>query len=405
MQQIVVLKFGGTSVATAEGRRAIGMRIREHLTQGRAPVLVVSAMGRRPEPYATDTLLDLVAGLPGNARERAWLASIGEDLSAIRIAHELRASGLAAIALSGPAAGLISDGEYENAAVSLVNTTALDSCIAAGQIPVVCGFQAATPTGEVATLGRGGSDTSACVLGAALGADCVEIYTDVDGVMSADPRTVADARVIRTIRADELHQMAKSGSKVVHTPAAEIALRSAVPLVVRNTFSDHPGTRVVDIGALTPETVATAIASTAHVVRYTVELGAECGEVAHMGAQTLVYEAMAREGVSLDMFTPADGRLLFTVSAADAELTGRVLGDLGLAHRVNTGLAKVTVVGAGMHGVPGVMARLARALCDAQVDVYQVADSHMTISVLVEENLTDVAVRALHAAFGLGSAA
>ena len=399
---VVILKFGGTSVATASGRDAMRARIIDTLDRGCAPVVVVSAMGRRPEPYATDSLLDLVAGLPSSPRERAWLASIGEDLSAIRIAHELRSHDIPAVAISGANAGLIAGGGYEDAAVTSVDPTPVRDLVAQGFVPVVCGFQAAGPDGQVATLGRGGSDTTACILGAALAAERVEIYTDVDGVMTADPRSVDSASVIQVIRADELHQMAVMGSKVVHAPAAEVALGSGVPLVIRNTFTSHPGTRVVDAATFTPETVATAVASTTNVVRFVIDLGAECGSREHLASQSAVFGAMADSGVSLDMFTPAGRSLLLTVNSAAAAKGEAVVRDLGLNFRLDHDLAKVTLVGAGMHGIPGVMAQVARALDSVGADIYQIADSHTTISVLVEAVVADAAVMALHTAFALG---
>lgn len=399
--RIVVMKFGGTSVATPEGREAIGERVRTYIANGDQPVLVVSAMGRRGEPYATDTLLDLVAGYPPNHAEHDWLASMGENISAIVIAHELRATGVPAVAMSGPDAGLRASHEHGNASVTEIDVAPVLELVATGSVPVICGFQALGSHGRLVTLGRGGSDTTACALGAALGCAAVEIYTDVDGVMTADPRTVKTASVLGEIRADELFQMAKMGSKVVHAPAAELALGSGVPLYVKNTFSDHPGTRVVGLAQHRPTSVATSVASTPDVARYKVRLDSLGDPARHMGTQTAVYEALAAAGVSLDMFTPCGDTLLLSVAQSTSATVRSVLESLGLSFDEQLDLAKVTVIGAGMHGVPGVMARVARALLDANVDIEQAADSHTTISVLVDIRRADVAVHALHAAFGL----
>lgn len=398
---IVVMKFGGTSVATDIGRRAIADRVLAYLARGKKPVLVVSAMGRRGEPYATDSLLELVEGFPPNAAELDWLASMGENISAIVIAHELRAAGIGATAMSGPAAGVHASDTFGNAAITEVDAAPILAAVARGDVPVVCGFQALGTNGSVVTLGRGGSDTTACALGAALGCAAVEIYTDVDGVMTADPRVVDSASVLGEIRADELFQMAKMGSKVVHAPAAELALGSGVPLYVKNTFTDHPGTRVVNLAQHHPATVATSVASTPDVVRYRIRLGSGGDQSKHMVAQTAVYEALAGAGVSLDMFTPCGDTLLLSVAASSRETVRLVLGTLDLLYDEHLDLAKVTVIGAGMHGVPGVMAQVARALLDAGVDIEQAADSHTTISVLVDVDRADEAVRALHGAFGL----
>ncbi|MBN2821866.1 MAG: aspartate kinase [Coriobacteriia bacterium] len=395
------MKFGGTSVATPEGRSAIGRRVTEVIELEKSPVVVVSAMGRTGAPYATDTLLGLVHGLPSDQRERDLLASTGEVISAVVIAHELRADGLMARALSGSEAGIGTDGVYENAQITEVFPAALLQSIAEGFIPVVAGFQGVGPDGRLTTLGRGGSDTTACALGVALNAEAVEIYTDVDGVMTADPRTCTDAVVLDVIRADELFQMARSGSQVVHTPAAELALASGLAVRVRNTYTEHPGTLVADISAYSPKALATAVSHVGGIARVRAALPAGEGSLAHMGAQAHIYRAMADSGVSLDMFTPVGESLIFTVPEGDLNRAGSALDGLGLSHEVRKGLAKVTLVGAGMHGVPGVMARVAEALYAAQVTVLQTADSHTTISVLVPGEHTGAAVSALHEAFDL----
>lgn len=400
---IVVMKFGGTSVADARGREALGRRVLAAIETDAWPVVVVSAMGRAGAPYSTDTLLSLVEGLPADARERDLLASTGEAIAAVLVAHELRAAGVDAAAFTGAEAGILTDQTHGAATITGVDPGPLVAAISAGLIPVVAGFQGMAPDGSVATLGRGGSDTTACALGVALEADAVEIYTDVDGVMSADPKTCEAAEVLDVIGADELFQMARHGSRVVHTPAAELALGSGLRLRVRNTFSDHDGTRVADVRSYVPASVATAVSHVDGVARMSVALDAEEGTPAHAGAQAAVYRAMADAGVSLDMFTPVRETLFFTVRTGDVSRARRVLEAVGLNHEMLGGLAKVTLVGAGMHGVPGVMARLAESLAGAGVPILQTADSHTTISVLVPAESAERAVRALHEAFDLAA--
>lgn len=399
---IIVMKFGGTSVATPEGRKAIADRVTEALELDRAPVVVVSAMGRAGAPYATDTLLSLVSELPSDPRERDLLASVGELISAVVVAHELRGHGVEARAFTGADAGIATDGVHEAAAITEVHTGPLMMAISHGIVPVVCGFQGVSADGAITTLGRGGSDTTACALGVALEAEEVEIYTDVDGVMSADPRVCTQAGVLEVIRADELHQMAQHGSRVVHTPAAELALNSGLAVRVRNTYSDHPGSRIADIAGYRPSSVATAVSHIGDVARITVALPTPEGTAEHMNAQARVYRTMADGGVSLDMFTTVGDTLVFTVAGGSLDAACDLLGKLGLTYRVTRGLAKVTLVGAGMHGVPGVMARMAECLADAGVNVVQTADSHTTISVLVPGSDIDTAVAALHDGFELG---
>lgn len=398
---VVVMKFGGTSVADAAGRESLARRVLATIEAGSAPVVVVSAMGRAGAPYATDTLLGLVAGLPADVREHDLLASVGELVSAVVVAHELRAAGIDAVALSGAEAGIMADGVHGSATVTAIDTAALAELLDLGRIPVVAGFQGLGPDGSICTLGRGGSDTTACALGVALGAEAVEIYTDVDGVMSTDPRTCDGATVLEVIGAEELFQLAQHGSKVVHRPAAELALGSGIALRVRNTFSAHPGTLVADLSGYSPAGVATAVTHSIGIARVTVTLPGEEGGGEHMAAQSRVYRAMADAGISLDMFTPARGCLVFTVPEASVGDAEAVLKGTGLACDVLPSLAKVTLVGAGMHGVPGVMASVAEHLAAASVHVLQTADSHTTISVLIPGAEADTAVRALHDGFGL----
>ncbi len=399
---IVVMKFGGTSVANADGRRALAQRVTAALEIGVAPVLVVSAMGRAGAAYATDTLLGLVEGLPSDDRERDLLATTGELIACVIVAHELRANGVAAAAFSGAEAGIMTDGVHGDAAITSIYPERLLEAIDAGHVPVVAGFQGIAEDGGLTALGRGGSDTTACALGVALDAEAVEIYTDVDGVMSADPRACDGASVLKTIGTDELFQMARAGSKVVHTPAAELALSSGLALSVRSTFGDREGTRVTDIAAYRPSSVATAVSRVDDVVRVKLALPAEEGTREHMTAQARVYRAMADAGISLDMFTPAGTALLFTLPASSLASACDVLESLGMPFDVQEHLSKVTLVGAGMHGVPGVMARVAGYLDARGVPAYQTADSHTTISVLVAEDDAAAAVQALHDGFELG---
>ena len=400
---VIVMKFGGTSVASYEGRLAIAQRIKKAQSEGKLPVVVVSAMGRKGMPYATDTLLGLVRDFPQSNRENDTLASVGEVISSIVVAGGLRARGIDALALTGPACGIYATDMAQNAVITEIHTHRILEILQEGGVPVVCGFQAISQdSGAIVTLGRGGSDTTACALGVALDAEAVEIYSDVDGVMSADPRIVEDACVVDTIRADELYQMAQMGSKIVHTPAAELALRSGVALYVKNTYTEHEGTRVVDMASYRPGAVATAVAHTHDISRFIVDLSTEEGCSSHLKNQTAIYNALAEHEISLDMFTPADSKLLFTVASASTENTEACLTDLGFVYSLSTQLAKVTLVGAGMHGVAGVIAKISSSLLAENIDIYQAADSNTTISVLVASVDCDRAVAALHSTFNLG---
>jgi aspartate kinase len=403
---VIVQKFGGTSVATPEGRAALAERVASARASGRDVVVVVSAMGRLGSPYATDTLLSLVDGAECDARERDLLASCGEIVSCVVIAHELRAAGIPATAFSGPDAGVLTDDVHGDAAVLLVDPAALTAALASGRVPVVAGFQGVSPAGEVTTLGRGGSDTSACAIGVALAAEAVEIYTDVEGVMTADPRVCGAAKVLDALEYEELFQMARHGSRVMHAPAAEAAMDAHVPVRIRGTFSKAPGTLVADaerIAEARRASVATAVSHVDGIARVTVHLPAEDDQAGAMAEMTRVFAAMATAKVSLDMFTPLGASLVFSMAESSLAHAMGALDRIGLPYAVETGLAKVTLVGAGMHGVPGVMARVASALTLADVDVLQVADSHTTISVLVASDHKRATIAALHEAFGLGA--
>jgi aspartate kinase len=399
---LIVQKYGGTSVAGADVRASVRARVRARMDSGADVIVVVSAMGREGDPYATDTLLGLLGDGPADPREADLLSSCGEVIAAVVLAHELRADGVAAHAMSGREAGVVTDGDFGAASVLGVDPAPLADALRRGLVPVVAGFQGASEAGETTTLGRGGSDTTACAIASALHADAVEIHTDVDGVMSADPRVCDAARVLDALQFEELFQMARAGAKVMHAPAAEIAMSAGVPVRVLSTRGTSPGTLVTDgsalAGGLRPR-VATAVSHADSVSRFLVTLppGPD-----RPRAVTAAFRALADAGVSLDMFTPLDQLLAFSVDTADAPAAGDLLASLGLSFARRDGLAKVTLVGAGMHGVPGVMARVAEALFAAGIEVLQSADSHYTISALVERSELRRAVESLHAEFGLG---
>lgn len=400
---VIVQKFGGTSVVTTEGRAALRARVRQARDNGLMPVVVVSAMGRSGAPYATDTLLGLLDGYEADPREADLLASCGEVVSAVIIAHELRAEGVPATAMTGAEAGVLTDACFGDATVLGVEPEFLRSALRRGEVPVVTGFQGVTTGGQTTTLGRGGSDTSACAIAAALGATAVEIYTDVDGVMTADPRAFAGARVLDSLQFEELFQMAKAGAKVIHAPAAEVANSAGVPLRVRNTYTDAPGTLVADTARLAADSakrIVTAVSHSDGVARAIVAL--PVGDRRN-SALTELFLSMADAGVSLDMFTPLGDALALSFDESCLDAVSRALGRLGLDSDVQTGLSTVTLVGAGMHGVPGVMARIAGTLATAGIEILQIADSHYTISVLLDGRSSRTAIASLHDEFGLSA--
>ncbi|MCL8208005.1 MAG: aspartate kinase [Actinomycetia bacterium] len=403
--RIIVQKFGGTSVAdSAQRERAVDWIVKAR-EDGYHPVVVVSAMGRRGDPYATDTLLSLVEPHTLSARDLDLLMSCGEIIAAAVLASRLVRRGVDAQVLTGGQAGITTDETFGEARIVEVDPEPVRAVLAAGRVPVVAGFQGVTGAGEVTTLGRGGSDTTATALGAALKAEVVDIFTDVDGIKTADPRIVPEARTLATVDYEEVFQMAHLGARVIHPRAVEIAREFRVPVRVRSTFSASEGTLVaprppaLDPWAhREPERSVTGVTYLEGLVQVVVtapEDGAADWSLA-------MFDALARRGVSVDLINLFPDRAYFTVPTARRGDAEAALGALGLRYEMRADRAKVSIVGSAIHGLPGVMAQVVGALRAAGVDVLQTADSHSTISCLVDRAQMEKALRALHARFHLG---
>lgn len=403
---IIVMKFGGTSVATPEGRSAIASRVTEALELGKAPVLVVSAMGRKGAPYATDTLLALVTGLPADAREHDLLASTGELISAVVVAHELRGAGIDACALTGAEAGIGTDGVYGNAAITDIYPAGLLETIALGRVPVVAGFQGVAADGRVTTLGRGGSDTTAVALAHALAADVCEIYTDVEGVYTANPSLVARARKIPVISYDEMLELAASGAQVLALRSVEYARKYGIPIHVRSSFSHTDGTWVREEDDTMESAIIRGVTYAADEAKVTVRSVPD-----RPGVAAYVFGALADANVNVDMIIQNVGEeghsdISCTVPREDLvaaeQALRRVVEDLGAkGYTTDTTMAKVSVVGAGMRTNPGVAATMFKTLADIGVNLEMISTSPIKISCVIAEDRVEDAVRALHDAFGL----
>lgn len=405
--RIIVQKFGGTSVASPEGRKLVADRVERAVKEGYATVVVVSAMGRMGEPYATDTLIQLAnAACPEMApREMDLALSCGEILSSVVMAGTLKGRGIPSTVLTGGQAGIITDENFGSAHILKVDPAAMLKWLREGYVAVVAGFQGRTQLGEITTLGRGGSDTTAAALGGALRAEVVEIYTDVDGVKTADPRLVPDARTLSVTTYDEIAQMAHYGAKVVHPRAVEIAMQHRVPLRIKSTFQDGPGTLITysmeaaGTGWSELAAVDGPVTGVTHVAGLTqVSLIAGGGPE---GELRTVFRNLADCGISVDLINVSPGRATFCIDERRQERAKEVLALLGVEFVVRPGCAKVSVVGSGMRGRPGVMATVVEGLARAGVAILQTADSHVTISCLVEGSQLQTAVQALHDAFGL----
>lgn len=386
-------------MATEGLREQVAHRAEEALEEGCFPVVVVSAIRKEGDPYSTDTLLRLGEGTSG--RDLDLLLSCGEVISAVLTAQALRGRGHSAVALTGAQAGVITDGAYGDARILRVETARLAEEIESGRIPVVAGFQGVSEAGEVTTTGRGGSDTSAAAIAVALRAERLDVFTDVAGVMTADPKVVPGAAILERISYREVAELAHQGAKVIHPRAVEIAMNGNVPVRVRATLSDGLGTTIADFppgaGIESPlvDRPVTGIAYVRDLAQVSLRPPAE------EDAATRLFAALKEVGVSADMIYVSPERIVFVVTEGSFPRVDEVVRGLDWSYEWRRGLAKVSAVGAGMHGVPGVMARVASALYRAAVPVWQTTDSHATISVLVSAERLTEAVSALHDEFAL----
>ncbi|OXS59730.1 aspartate kinase [Cohnella sp. CIP 111063] len=401
--ELVVQKFGGTSLTDEQSRSHVLRHIIREYEAGGNVVVVVSAMGRSGDAYATDSLLELIRrngdSLP--EREKDLLLSCGELISAAVLCSLLRAEGIPAVALTGGQAGIVTDGNFGSARIVEIDCDRIHRHLSAKQVVIVTGFQGMTRDGEMTTLGRGGSDTSATALGAALKADIVDIYTDVDGILTADPRWVANARPLAAVSYEEICNMAQNGAKVIHPRAVELAMKAGIPVRVRSTFSDGEGTLVTYAQALRSRGIwyDKTVTGLAHVRDVTQLAVTDLDGPADL--QLRVFRAMASHGISVDFINVMPTGVHYTVSEKDTPLAVKLLRELGFEPRVRRECAKVSVIGGGMNGEPGVMAVIVEALTDSGIPILQSADSNTTIWVLIAQQDLAAALQALHTAFGL----
>lgn len=401
--QILVQKFGGTSVKSEESRNHVIKHIKDALMKDYKLVIVVSALGRKPDPYATDSLLGLV-GFPANQnskRELDLLMSCGETISAVVLSNELQKKHIRSIAITGAQAGFITNSDFNQAKIQEVKPDRIVKEFEEYDVVVVAGFQGMTRSGEITTIGRGGSDTTAAALGAALQAERIEIFTDVNGIMTADPRVVETARPLDVVTYTEICNLAYQGAKVIHPRAVEIAMQAEVPMRVRSTYSEEQGTlvtasRIPEIGVDIPDRLITGIAHISSITQISVQSKDEPNRL-HRD----VFRAMADADISVDFINISPDGVLYTIPDESTKRAVNILETLGFQPEITKNCAKVSAVGAGMTGVPGVAAKIVQALTEADVDILQSADSHTTIWVLVKGEDLKVAVNALHDAFEL----
>jgi aspartate kinase len=400
---IVVQKYGGSSVATPELIQNVARRIIATKLAGNSVVVTVSAMG-----HTTDELISMAAKLSNNPskREMDMLMSTGEQVTISMLAITLQAMGHAAISLTGPQAGIYTNRMFSKAKIVEVNSERVSQELEEGNIVIVAGFQGKTYDGDITTLGRGGSDTTAVALAAALKAKVCEIYTDVDGVYSADPRIVPHARKWHAVSYGEMLEMASLGAAVLQPRAVEYAATHGVVIHVRSSFKQTEGTFVRSESDVEKEMLVTAVTQDRDTVRVVVvDLDDKPGIAARL------FSALADQGVNVDMIVQTHTRgdktdMLFTVSRPDLELTLDVVNgiksDIGAKEVLfDESVAKVSIVGAGMVSNPGVAAKMFQALCHAGINIQAISTSEIKVSCLIDEKCTLDAVQAIHKEFGL----
>lgn len=358
-------------------------------------------MGRRGEPYATDTLLGWLEE-NGNSvppREKDMLLCCGEIISAVTLCSLLQAEGIQATVLNGAQAGIQTDDRHGDARIVSIDPKRVHEELNRGKVVIVTGFQGQTPTGDPTTLGRGGSDTSATALGVALKAERVDIFTDVTGILTADPRLVEEAKLLRSVSFAEICNMAHHGAKVIHPRAVEVAMHANMPIRVRSTFSEDEGTLVTSMERIRRQVMDRSVTGIAHMPHVTqIQVQYREGKYDH---HLQIFKAMAHHQISVDFINVNPSGVVYTVFDHVADLAVDLIRELGHEPRITMDCAKVAIIGGGMNGVPGVMAQIVEALTEADVSILQSADSNTTIWVLVPGVDMAKAVRALHHKFQL----
>jgi len=407
MPRLIVQKYGGSSLADAERIRHVAGRIARDRRDGADLVVVVSAMGD-----TTDHLTELAAAITDepDPREMDLLLATGEHMSGTLVAMALHAQGIEAISLTGPQAGIRTDTSHGRARIANIDPARMRREIERGRVVIVAGFQGSTDgsfaTGEVTTLGRGGSDTTAVALAARLHADACEIYTDVEGIFTTDPRVVSDAQLIPTIGYEEMLELAHQGTQVMQTRAVELGWVNDVVIRVRSTFSDHPGTSIEEVTAVELRDKVRAMALDRKVAKVTI-----VGVPDRPGIAKAIFEPMSDQGLNVDMIVQNIGHdgatdMSFTVERSKLARTERLLellsGELGFKGVItDPAVAKVSIVGEGIHNSPGYAAQMFGALADEGINISMISTSEIRITCIIAEDELDAAAKAIHRTFRL----
>lgn len=398
---LIVQKFGGTSVADTERLRNVARIITDTYKAGNQVVAVLSAQGD-----TTDDLIEKAKEInpEGSNREMDMLLSTGEQISVALCAMAIEALGYPVVSLTGWQAGVLTDTAAKNARIKKIDTERLEAELDQKRIVIVTGFQGVDRNQNITTLGRGGSDTSAVALAAALEADLCQIYTDVDGVYTADPRHVKGARKLDEVTYNEMLELATLGAQVLHNRSVELAKKYNVKLEVLSSFTGHPGTKVKGVAKRMEKTAVSSVAKDKDIARI-----ALVGVPNEVGTSFKVFSLLAQNHINVDIILQGIGHeegkdICFTVAEDDlkkaAELLEAHKDELRFARlETNADIAKVSVVGSGMINNPGVAAKLFEALYDAHININMISTSEIKISVLVDKKDADRAVQAVHDKF------
>jgi aspartate kinase len=402
---LIVQKFGGTSVGSIERIKKVADRVIETKKQGHDVIVVVSAMSGE-----TDKLLNMAYQITDtpDGRELDMLLATGEQVSIALLAMALQAKGQAARSFTGQQVRIITDSSHTKARIREIDSERIFRELNQGKVVVVAGFQGIDQNGEITTLGRGGSDTTGVAIAAAIGADICEIYTDVDGVYTTDPRIVPQARKLSRISYDEMLEMASLGAKVLQIRSVAFAKKYNVPIHVRSSFKKEEGTLVTQEDSSMEDIVVTGIAYTKNEVKITIK-----GIPDRPGVAAKLFEAIARDNINVDMIiqNTSDNGLAdisFTISKEDGKkalkLTEEIGKELGATKVLfDPNIAKVSAIGVGMRNHVGVAAKVFQALANEGINILMISTSEIRISCVVEAKYGEQAVRALHDAFDLAN--
>jgi aspartate kinase len=399
-----VQKFGGSSVANVQRIRNVAKRVASYRKKGYDLVVVVSALGD-----TTDELIALANKITPEPSEREMdmLLSTGEQISVALLAMAIHKLGFEAISFTGAQVGIITDTSHTRARILKINTDKIKEELKKGKIVIVAGFQGVTLNQDITTLGRGGSDLTAVALAKELGADACEIYTDVEGIFTTDPRIETKAKKIKAITYDEMLEMASLGAQVMQARSIEVAKKFDVPIHVRSSFSDNPGTMIIKEVKRMEDVVVSGVTANINEAKVTI-----CNVPDRPGVAAKIFKELAGKGINVDMIVQNVSHtrqtdISFTVSKIDApkamKFTKKVARNIRSGEVLeDQDIARISIVGVGMRSHPGVAAKMFSALAENKINIEMISTSEISISCIIKKKFAEKAVKALHEKFGLG---